>query len=81
MKIIILASNPNLYSNKRIIEAAQNRGHEAEFIDIGSCYVKVASQGSAIFYDEGKMMENVDFVVPRIKPAMTFYGTTMVRQF
>ena len=81
MKIIILASNPNLYYNKRIIKSTQNRRHEAEYIDISSCYVKVASQGSAIFHDEGKEITNVDFVVPRIKPAMTFYGTTMVRQF
>jgi ribosomal protein S6--L-glutamate ligase len=81
MKIIVLASNPNLYSNKRIIEAAQNRGHQAEFVDIGSCYVKVDSSGSEMFYDEGQRLENIDFVVPRIKPSMTFYGTAMIRQF
>jgi ribosomal protein S6--L-glutamate ligase len=81
MKILLLASNPNLYSNKRILEAAQNRGHEVEFVNIGACYVKIASESSEIFYEEGKKIENVDFVVPRIKPAMTFYGTAMVRQF
>ncbi len=81
MKIIVLASNPNLYSNQRIIEAAQKRGHDAEFINIGSCYIKVASNGSEIFHGEGIKLENIDYVVPRIKPAMTFYGTTVVRQF
>lgn len=81
MKILLLASNPNLYSNKRIMEAARNRGHEVEFVNIGSCYVKIASKASEIFYDEGKKIENVDFVVPRIKPAITFYGTAMVRHF
>lgn len=81
MKIIVLASNPNLYSNKRIMEAARNRGHEVEFVDVASCYIKVDSGQSEIFYGEGKRMEKVDYVIPRIKPAMTFYATAIVRQF
>lgn len=81
MKIIILASNPNLYSNKRILEAAKNRGHDIEFVDVATCHIKVCSSGSEIFYNEGKRLEKVDFVIPRIKPAMTFYATAIVRQF
>lgn len=81
MKIILLASNPNLYSNLRIVEAAKKRGHEVEFVNVGECYIKVASDGCEIFYDEGKKLENADFVIPRIKPAMTFYGTSIIRQF
>ena len=81
MKIILLASNPNLYSNLRIVEAAKKRGHEVEFVNVGECYIKVASSACEIFYDEGKKLENVDHVIPRIKPAMTFYGTSIIRQF
>lgn len=81
MKIIVLASNPNLYSNKRIIEAARNHGHEVEFANVGECYIKVSSDCSEVFYDEGKKLEKVDYVIPRIKPSMTFYGSAIVRQF
>ncbi len=81
MKIILLASNPKLYSNRRIIEVAQARGHQIEFANVGECYVKVDSTNCEIFYDEGKKLENIDFVVPRIKPAMTFYSSVIVRQF
>jgi ribosomal protein S6--L-glutamate ligase len=81
MKIILLASNPNLYSNQRILEAAQARGHEVHFVNVGGCYIKVAPNSSEIFYDEGKKLENADCVIPRIKPALTFYGTSIVRQF
>ncbi len=81
MKIILLASNPDLYSNKRLVESARLRGHNIEFVNVGDCYIKVACEGSAIFYDEGKKMENVDHVIPRIKPAMTFYGAAIIRQF
>lgn len=81
MKLILLASNKNLYSNKRIMEAAKKRGHQIEFANVGECYIKVSSENSEIFYDEGKKIEKVDFVIPRIKPAMTFYGSAIIKQF
>lgn len=81
MKIVLLASNPNLYSNQRIVEAARFRGHEISFVNVGECYIKVAPQACEVFYDEGKKLEKVDYIIPRIKPALTFYGTAIVRQF
>jgi len=81
MKIILLASNPKLYSNRRIIEAARSRGHEVSFVNVGECYVKVDSNSSEIYFDEGKKIEKINYVIPRIKPAMTFYGSVIVRQF
>lgn len=80
MKIIVLASNPDLYSNQRLLEAAKSRGHEVNFVNIGDCYIKVASDGSEIFYNDGKL-EKIDCVIPRIKPSMTFYGVAIIRQF
>lgn len=80
-KIILLASNPNLYSNHRIMEAAKNRGHDIEFVNVGECYIKVASNACEIFHDEGRKLENIDHVIPRIKPSMTFYGSAVIRQF
>lgn len=32
MKIAMLARNPNLYSHKRLVEAAEDRGHELDII-------------------------------------------------
>lgn len=81
MKIILLASNPNLYSNQRIMEAAMARGHEIEFKNVGGCYIKVASNGCEIFYDGGQKIENIDYIIPRIKPSMTFYASAIIRQF
>ncbi len=81
MKLILLASNPDLYSNKRLVEVARARGHQIEFVNVGDCYIKVACNNGEVFYDEGKKMERVDHVITRIKPAMTFYGTAIIRQF
>jgi ribosomal protein S6--L-glutamate ligase len=81
MKIILLASNPGLYSNRRLIEAANKRGHNAAFVNVGECYIKVFSNDCEVLYDDGQKLEKIDYVIPRIKPAITFYGTAIVRQF
>jgi ribosomal protein S6--L-glutamate ligase len=88
MKIALLASNPKLYSNQRIIEAAKKRGHEIDFADLGGCYIKVSSPNngnvsaqSEIYYNDSEPFKNIDAIIPRIKPSITFYGTVIVRQF
>ncbi len=81
MKIILLASNPELYSNRRLIEAAAKAGHDIQFVNIRDCYIKIAAGNPEIYYKDDKKLENIDAVIPRIRPSMTFYGTTIVRQF
>ncbi|MFM7703139.1 MAG: 30S ribosomal protein S6--L-glutamate ligase [Alphaproteobacteria bacterium] len=81
MKIILLASNPNLYSNQRIIESARARGHEIEFVSVGGSYIKISPNNCEVYHQEGKKLSKIDYVIPRIKPSMTFYGTAIVRQF
>lgn len=81
LNIGLIASNPDLYSNRRIIEAGQQRGHKIEFYNIRQCYMKLDAQTPEIHYRGGKMLNDLDAVIPRIKPSMTFYGCTLTRQF
>ena len=81
LKIILLASNPELYSNKKIIEAGENRGHEIRFINIRQCYMNMDAYDPQIHYRGRELLNDYDAVIPRIKPAMTFYGCALVRQF
>ena len=81
LNIGLLASNPDLYSNKRIIEAGQQRGHKIEFYNLRQCYMKLDAQTPEIHYRGGKILNDLDAVIPRIKPSMTFYGCTLTRQF
>jgi len=81
LKIVLLASNPNLYSNKRIVEAAEERGHEIHFVDIKQCYMNISSSSPEIHYRGGIPLSDVDAIIPRIKPAVTFYGCAITRQF
>lgn len=81
LNLVLLASNPNLYSNKRLVEAAESRGHQIRFVNISQCYMNMSDNDPEVYYRGGVMMDDVDAVIPRIKPAMTFYGCALVRQF
>ena len=81
LKLGLLASNPALYSNQRIIEAGEQRGHQIEFLNVKHCYMKLDAENPAVNYRGGKNLNHLDAIIPRIKPAMTFYGCALIRQF
>jgi ribosomal protein S6--L-glutamate ligase len=81
LHILVLASNPELYSNQRLMEAGRARGHEMRFINISHCYMNISCGEPQVFYRGGDALIDVDAVIPRIRPAHTFYGCAVVRQF
>lgn len=81
MKILILARNPSLYSHKRLVEAAQARGHEVRIVNPLHCYMNIASLSPEVHYRGGEVLRDVDAVIPRIGASVTFYGTAVLRQF
>ena len=80
MKIAMLARNPNLYSHKRLKEAAEERGHELDIINTLQCYMNIASRRPEVYYN-GEKLTGYDAVIPRIGASVTFYGLAVVRQF
>jgi ribosomal protein S6--L-glutamate ligase len=80
MNIKILSANANLYSTRRIMEAAKKRGHDIEVIDHTKCDIVIEKKNPLVYY-KGKPIKNVDAIVPRIGASVTFYGTAVVRQF
>ena len=50
MKIILLSVNKDLYSSKRIVEEAKNRGHQIEVINPLRCYVAFNEDGPMVYY-------------------------------
>lgn len=81
LNIGVLASNPDLYSNQRILEAGTERGHKMTFLDIRHCYMKLDAEKPEVHYRGGKVLEHLDAVIPRIRPSVTFYGCALTRQF
>jgi len=80
MKIIMLARNPKLYSHRRLVEAAEARGHEIDIINTTRCYMNITSHRPRVYY-KGEPITGVDAVIPRIGASITFYGSAVVRQF
>ncbi|CAN5531908.1 30S ribosomal protein S6--L-glutamate ligase [soil metagenome] len=80
MKIAVLSRNPGLYSTKRLISAARERGHEALIVDHVKCDLLMEQNDPAIFY-KGEKLVDIDAIIPRIGASVTFYGTAVVRQF
>jgi ribosomal protein S6--L-glutamate ligase len=80
MKIGILSRNRKLYSTRRLIEAGIERGHEVVVINHKRCYMNITSSKPSIHLD-GKVIEGVDAIIPRIGASISFFGTAVVRQF
>jgi ribosomal protein S6--L-glutamate ligase len=80
MKIAILSRNQNLYSTKRLVEAATEKGHEAIVVDHLKCTIEIERRLPKIYYN-GTYLDDIDAVIPRIGASVTFYGTAVVRQF
>ena len=80
MKIAVLSRNSNLYSTRRLVEAINQRGHESVVLDHMKCDIIKDEGGPVIFYD-GKKIQDINAVIPRIGASVTFYGAAGVRQF
>lgn len=80
MRIALLSRNAKLYSSRRLIEAAEARGHEIVTLDALRLYMNIASNKPEIHY-KGKKLDHFDAVIPRIGASVTFYGTAALRQF
>ncbi|MFN0003022.1 MAG: 30S ribosomal protein S6--L-glutamate ligase [Pseudohongiellaceae bacterium] len=84
MKIGILSRNRNLYSTKRLVEAAKHRGHDVRVIDVLKCYMNITANEPAVYYQRSaEFVEPLQFdaVIPRIGASVTNYGCAVLRQF
>ena len=80
MKIAILSRNSKLYSTRRLVEAAKEKGHEAIVVDHLKCSIEIEKRNPKVYFN-GAYLDDIDAVIPRIGASVTFYGTAVVRQF
>ncbi len=80
MKIVVLSTNPNLYSTKRLVDAGEKRKHEMLVVNHSKCDLVIEKKNPVVIY-KGEKLKDVDAVIPRIGASITFYGTAVVRQF
>ncbi|MBU0719911.1 30S ribosomal protein S6--L-glutamate ligase [bacterium] len=80
MKLYILSRNSTLYSTKRLMESAKQRGWDVQIIDYLECSIEIQKGELKINY-HGEELDAPDAIIPRIGASRTFYGTAMVRHF
>ena len=80
MKICILSRNRHCYSSRRLREAATSRGHEVRVLDTLKFSISLDKAMPDLHY-RGKPLSDYDAVIPRIGSSITFFGTSVVRQF
>jgi len=80
VKFAILSRNPNLYSTRRLRKAARDRGHTARVLDTLRFAVNLETENPDLYY-KNRPVPAFDAVIPRIGASITFYGTTVLRQF
>jgi len=79
LRLGVLSRGPSLYSTKRIVEAAEERGHDVRVIDYLRCYMNITTRKPSVRF-AGESL-SFDAIIPRIASQRTFYGTAVVRQF
>lgn len=80
MRVYILSRNKSLYSTRRLVEAAEEKGWEVRVIDYLKCSIEIMKNELKINY-LGKELPVPDAIIPRIGASRTFYGAAMVRHF
>lgn len=80
LKIGILSREPDNYSTRRLVEAAEERDHMVEVINTTECYMNITSHRPEVHLN-GEALEGFDVIIPRIGASITFYGMAVVRQF
>lgn len=80
MRLVILSRQPELYSTRVLVGAADKRGHDVRVLDTLQFDIRVSKRNPELFY-QGEPVGSVDAVIPRIGASITFYGLAVVRQF
>lgn len=80
MKLGILSLNGKSYSTNRLREAAVARGHKVKVLNTLKFAISLDKAMPDLHY-RGKELSTYDGIIPRIGASITFFGTSVVRQF
>lgn len=80
MRIGLLSRSGEIYSTRRLREAAESRGHEVLVADPARCSLRVGGGRLSISY-HGIDLVGFDAVIPRVGTSTNSYGSAVVRQF
>jgi ribosomal protein S6--L-glutamate ligase len=80
LRIAVLSRRPNLYTTRRLGEAASARGHRLRIVDPLQCHLTLGQPRPRIWY-QGRELRRPDVVLPRVGPSSPSYALAVVNQF
>jgi ribosomal protein S6--L-glutamate ligase len=78
--VAILSRKRSLYSTRRLVEAAKQRGHRPLVLDTLRCTMLLAPNHPRMVF-RGVELRGIDVVIPRIGASITAYGLAVVNHF
>lgn len=81
MKVIVLSVGENIYSTKRIVEEAENRGHTVRVVNHTKCSVKLGKGRPQIMFNSENIIDWPDVIIPRIGASVSRHGAAIVKEF
>ena len=81
MHLGILSTAPDCYSTRRLVEAAEQRGHEVEVINTLAMSLSIEQGLPDLFYQGDSEAPLPDAIIPRIGSRITWFGTAVLRQY
>jgi len=79
MRIAILTRLPSYYSEQRLSEEGKKRGHDVALIQYPKCYINLDSGEPEVRY-EGRALNQIDAIIPRLTAGSVSYGAAIARQ-
>ncbi|MFT5713198.1 MAG: ribosomal protein S6--L-glutamate ligase, partial [Glaciecola sp.] len=80
MKIGILTTN-QFQDDKRLIEAATEKGHSASLLDLRDVSIDLSPDFTSIYYRNKDITREFDAIIPRLNVSFTDYGINILKQF
>jgi ribosomal protein S6--L-glutamate ligase len=80
MHLALLSRAPKSYSTRRLVAAAEDRGHDVRVLDTLRLSIDLSGSEPDMQY-RGRPLQDFDAVLPRIGASITFFGLAVVRQF
>ncbi len=80
MRFVMLARNAGLYSHRRLVAAAEARGHTVDAVNTLRVHMNITANQPVLRYG-GRALPLYDAVIPRIGASITHYGLAVLRQF
>ena len=81
MKIFVLSVGENIYSTKRLVDEAEERGHNVRVINHTKCSVKLGKGRPQIIFEGENIIDKVDVIIPRIGGSVSRHGAAIVKEF